>query len=301
MENKQQTEHHSAHGWYDKYHKWMLIVPIVLLILSVIYIYNFNNANGDIIRKDVSLTGGTTISVTDKNIDIDKLKEALKTKLSDFSIRGISDISTGGLQGFSIETSADVNQTRAALEQYLGYKLTNDNSSIEFSGSSLSQGFYKQLRLAIIASFIFMALVVFIIFRTPVPSGAVILCAFADVIMTLTVVDLMGMKLSSAGVIAFLMLIGYSVDTDILLTVRVLRKKEGSVNQRIYDAFKTGLTMTLTAMASVGISLIIIFNFSDALRQIFSVIMIGLVFDILNTWVTNASIIKWYATRKGIQ
>jgi preprotein translocase subunit SecF len=146
-----------------------------------------------------------------------------------------------------------------------------------------------------------MALVVFIIFRTPVPSGAVILCAFADVVMTLTVVDIMGMKLSSAGVIAFLMLIGYSVDTDILLTVRVLKKLEGSVNQRIYDAFKTGITMTLTAVASVGISLIIIYNFSDALRQIFSVIMIGLVFDIMNTWITNASIIKWYATRKGMQ
>ena len=133
-----------------------------------------------------------------------------------------------------------------------------------------------------------------------IPSFAVILSAFADIAMTVAIVDLMGIQLSIAGVIAFLMLIGYSVDTDIMLTSRVMKEHEGTINQRTWGAFKTGITMTLTAIASVGVSLIFIYNFSDTLRQIFSIILIGLLFDIFNTWVTNASMLKWYMEVKKL-
>jgi preprotein translocase subunit SecF len=44
----------------------------------------------------------------------------------------------------------------------------------------------------------------------------------------------------------------------------------------------------------VAVSLILIYNFSDTLRQIFTILLIGLGFDILNTWVSNASLLKWY-------
>ena len=143
-----------------------------------------------------------------------------------------------------------------------------------------------------------MALVVFLIFRTFVPSAAVIFAALADITMTLFVVDIFGITLSVAGIVSFLMLIGYSVDTDILLTTRVLNGKEGSVNERIYGAFKTGMTMTLTAIAAISVSLFFVYSASGTLRQMFTIILIGLFFDIINTWLTNASIIKWYAEKK---
>jgi preprotein translocase subunit SecF len=56
--------------------------------------------------------------------------------------------------------------------------------------------------------------------------------------MTLVVVNLLGMKLSSAGIVSFLMLIGYSVDTDIMLTTRLLKSGEGSLNQRLIEHSK---------------------------------------------------------------
>ena len=215
------------------------------------------------------------------------------------NIRKLSEFRTGEQKGFFVETSAEVDEIKKALESFLGYSLNQDNSSVEFSGSALSSGFYQQLRFAIILAFLLMAIVVFIIFRTAIPSLAVILSAFADIIMTITVVDLFGMRLSLAGIIAFLMLIGYSVDTDILLTSRLLKRKEGTVNEAIYGSFKTGMTMTLTSIAAVGTSLIIIYTISDVLRQIFTVVLIGLLFDIINTWLTNASILKWYVESKN--
>jgi len=104
--------------------------------------------------------------------------------------------------------------------------------------------------------------------------------------------------MSSAGIIALLMLIGYSVDTNILLTTRLLKRHEGTVNQRIFGAFKTGITMTLTSLLAIVIALLVVKSFSPILTQIFTILSIGLCFDILNTWVTNTSILKWYMEKK---
>ena len=68
--------------------------------------------------------------------------------------------------------------------------------------------------------------------------------------MPLALIDYLGIKLSAKrNCKAFLMLIGYSVDTDILLTTRALKKQEGTINERIYGAFKTGIFMNVTALA----------------------------------------------------
>lgn len=301
MEEQEKTEESkkkkfSFARFHDKYYKLVLIIPTILIILSVVYIFNFYSQNNDIIKKDVSLTGGTTITVSGTT-DIVALELKLSESLEDFSIRGISDLRTGEQIAFVIQTTSEPEETKQALEDYLGYELTDENSSIEFTGSSLSSAFYSQLRIAIIAAFILMAIVVFIIFRTLVPGCAVVLSAFADIAMTLALVDFLGWKISSAGIVAFLMLIGYSVDTDIMLTAHLVKRKEDSVNSRLYSAFKTGITMTLTSLVAVIVALVITVGFSDVLKQIFSILIIGLSFDIFNTWITNAGILKWYVEK----
>lgn len=387
-QQKAQHEQHPNKTWYDKNYRKMLVIPAIALILAVVYLSIFVSRTGDIINKDVSLTGGTTASVFDSKINIDDVGTKLLKQFPDIQIRKISDISTGGQRGFSVETKSNSSDLKSSIEGILGYKLTQDNSSFEFSGATLSSGFYNQLIGAIEAAFLLMSWVVFLIFADSrkvksiatmlsflaasmvlpsvsairiiaaigiavgfvmglasknsskrekqafwicaaaslvffilpiklllipialiliflwatysIPSLAVVLCAFADITMTVAVVDLTGMNLSLAGIIAFLMLIGYSVDTDILLTTRVLKRgAERSINEEILGAFKTGLTMTLTAIASVGVSFIIIFSFSETLKQIFLILLIGLGFDIFNTWITNASMVKWYVERKG--
>jgi len=297
--SEQNTEHHHAKNWYDKSYKFLLILPVILIVFSLFYLYNFNNANGDIIYKDVSLTGGTTVSVFDKNIDINKLGQDLKVDFPDLLIRGMSNIRTGGQEGFIFETKAEANVTQTALEKYLGYSLTKDNSSIEFSGSNISQGFYQQLKFALMVSFILMAIVVFIIFRTPIRSLSVIIAGLADIIMTVVVVDMLHIQLSTGGVVALLMLIGYSVDVDILLTARVVKDHDGTLNQRMFGAFKTGITMTLTAIAAAAVALAFTHSFSPVLSQMFTIILIGLGFDIFNCWITNASMLKWYMEAKA--
>ena len=284
-------------NWHDKYYKILLIIPAILIIFSFIYMINFYNQNGDFIKKDISLTGGTSVTLYEK-LDVLELKQGLQDKLQDVNIREIYDLITQEQKAVIIETTSNAEQTKSVLEAYLKYELTDENSSFEFTGSSLSEGFYKQLLIAILISFVAMGIVIFIIFRTFVPSIAVIAAAFADILMTLVAVNILGIEVSTAGIVAFLMLIGYSVDTDILLTSRVLKREGDSLNKKIFDSFKTGMTMTLTALFSVLVALFIVKSFSSVLSQIFTILSIGLVFDIFNTWITNVSIIKWYIKNK---
>src|SRR3989338_1116036 len=281
-------------NWYDKSYKLLLILPLILFSGSLIYLYFFYAAHGDIFYKDVSITGGTAITVFLKT-DIFVLTDSLRGEFPDVLVNSMINPRTREIQGFFVETSAPAEQVKKALESYLGYELTSQNSSIEFTGAAFSSSFYQQLRLAMILSFLLMAVVVFIIFRTPIRSLSIIIAGFADIIMTVVVVDILEIRLSIAGIVALLMLIGYSVDADIMLTTRVVKDKEGSLNQRIFGAFKTGMTMTLTAIAAVGIALLFVRSVSPTLSQMFTIILIGLCFDMFNCWITNASMLKWYS------
>ncbi len=282
--------------FHDKSYKRLLLVPIAILVLSLFYLTILYSNTGDFIYKDISLTGGTSVTIYE-NIDSDKLKLELSDKFEEINTREVYDLLTREKKAIIIETKSEGEEVKEILEDYLGYELNEKNSSFEFTGSALSENFYRQLILAIFFAFIFMALVVFIIFRKIVPSVAVIISAFADIVMTLAVVNLLGIKMSSAGIVAFLMLIGYSVDTDILLTNRVLKSHHGTLNERIFGAFKTGMTMTMTSFLAVLIALIISMSFSVVLTQIFTVLAIGLSFDMLNTWITNVSLLKWYVKK----
>lgn len=284
-------------AWHDKNYKKLLLIPIILFILSLVYMGAFYTQNNDFIYKDISLTGGTSVTLYEK-IDLNKLEADLSGELEELNSRSIYDLITREQKAIILETKSEGKYTKEILEDYFGYELTEDNSSFEFTGSALSESFYSQLLIALLFAFFFMAIVVFILFRTAIPSAAVILSAVADILMTLALVNILGLKMSSAGIVAFIMLLGYSVDTDILLTTRILKRNEGSLNHRIFGAFKTGTTMTLTSLFAMAFALIVVKSFSVILAQIFTVLVIGLCFDLLNTWITNVSILKWYMEKK---
>jgi len=297
MEEQQNQETHKK-NWHDRNYKLLLLIPLAMLIFSFVYMGIFYSQHNDFFLKDISLMGGTSVTING-NTDIIALKEALVKEFGEVNVREVSDLITGEQLATIVETTAKAEDIKLFLEDYLGYELMEgENSSFESTDPSLGKSFYNQLLIAILVSFVFMAIVVFIIFKNLVSSGAVIISAFADILMTLVAVNLLGIKMSSAGIIALLMLIGYSVDTDILLTNRVLKRQEGSLNERLVGAFKTGITMTLTSLVAVAVALFVVKSFSVTLTQIFTILVIGLIFDIFNTWVTNVSILKWYVNSR---
>ena len=289
-------------SWYDRNYKKLLFLSLALLFASVIYIAVFYFFHHDFMHKDVSLTGGTSITVyVEKPINTRELENFLEKELNKpTSIRTLQDITARKTIAVVIETTADSEEAKRAIEKFLGFELTQENSSIEISGPTLSKSFYKQLIIAVILAFFFMAIVVFIIFRTAIPSLAVILAALTDLLGSLALCNALNFRIGTAGIAAFLMLIGYSVDTDIMLTTKVIKRRgESALNERLASAAKTGLSMTLTSFVAVLTAYFIVQ--STVLKQIFFILSAGLFFDLISTWFGNASILKWYCEKKGLK
>jgi preprotein translocase subunit SecF len=103
--------------------------------------------------------------------------------------------------------------------------------------------------------------------------------------------------LNIAGIAAFLLIIGYSVDTDILMAVKVLKRKEGgNVYERIVDSAKTGLTMTATTGVALTVAYFV--TSSLVLKQMFLIIILALLTDLITTYFMNSGIFIWYNKRK---
>ncbi|MGV8142499.1 MAG: hypothetical protein ACP5NS_02590 [Candidatus Pacearchaeota archaeon] len=284
--------------WYEKRYKILFIIPVLLLLISVIYLISFNAKHGELIYKDSSLAGGTTLTLTGVDISSEELELALKDSFPDVSVREINDLASDRLIALIIDSTAQPQELKEKTQEVLGVELTEANSSIEFTGSSLSDNFYRQLIFAILISFLLISIVVFILFRKVVRSVAIVIAVFGNIVMPLALIDYFEIKLSAAGIAAFLMLIGYSVDTDILLTSRVLKRTSGSINEKIFSAFKTGMFITGTALLALLPAFFIVTGLPDSFRQIFLILSLGLVADMINTWLLNAAILKWYEERK---
>ena len=283
-------------AFYNKYYKILMLIPIILLVLSLIFVGFKYAKTGEIFNRDVTLKGGITSTIyTDKDINT----EDLQNKIPNSLVKKLTDFSTGQQVGIIVEASdISADNLKESLQKELAIELTDQNYSVEETGSSLGESFYKELITAVLIAFIFMAIVIFITFRTLIPSAAVVLSALIDIIIPLAIINLLNIKVSSAGVVAFLLLIGYSVDTDILLTTRALKRYNAPLFDRMYSSMKTGLTMTFCAIAVMVTGIIL--STTPIIKEMFFIILLGLITDIFSTYFTNASILKIYCKRKNI-
>jgi preprotein translocase subunit SecF len=294
---------------YDRKYKLLLVIPFLMLFLGLAQIGYQVHKTGELIKKDVSLKGGVVVTVPyGKDASVSLIESQISSRFPDNDIAVRVLRSAGAVVGILVEADIDGNdnlQVRnllSAIESSLNTDLSKADYGIEIIGSSLGESFFRESLIALAIAFLFMGLVVFIYFRTLVPSAAVILAAFSDMVVALAVINLLGIKIGTAGIAAFLMLIGYSVDTDILLTVRVLKRKEGTVMDRIISSIKTGMTMTIIAIISTIVALAV--TQSEVIRQIMLILLIGLIADIFNTWIQNVGLLRLYVeskAKKGIQ
>lgn len=277
---------------YEHHYKQLMLVSIAIVVIALVIIGAGYARTGEILPRGVSLKGGITLTLFKTGINIDELRGTLRLSFPQGDINVISSLEAGSQKAVIIEASdVTVGDLEAKLAEIFP-GLTKDEYTLEEIGPALGTSFFIQAMYAILIAFVLMAIVVFITFRDIVPSSFVILCAVCDMLCTLAVLVVFNVKLSTAGIAALLMLVGFSVDTDILLTTRVLKRKEHSVYERTVDAMKTGVTMSAASFVATFIAFL--FTHSEVLRQIMMILWIGLVFDIITTWLLNAGILRWH-------
>jgi preprotein translocase subunit SecF len=286
--------------FYRKYYKPLMLIPLVVIIITLGILVNSYLKTGDIIDKDVSLKGGLTVTINTEvsNLKIEKaIEESFKER--EFLVRKLAEFGSDKQIGVIIETTdIQEDELKSVLEKGVGLKLTRDNYFVEEVGSALGNEFYRQMIKALIFSFILMGIVVALFYRKLIPCIAVMQAAFSDIAVTLAVLNLIDYKLSAAGIGALLLLIGYSVDSDMVLATNVLKRHNENVFSGFVRSFKTGITMTMTTLAAVLIGFF--FSLSPVLKEIFLIMFIGLIVDLLFTSLINAGLMMWYLERKHV-
>ncbi len=193
----------------------------------------------------------------------------------------------------------------SALSYYLNEKvdvsLVKRNFNIRSVGPSLGDTFRQQGEWALAISFVLMSIVIFVAFRQIIPSLAVIQAAICDVVIAVGAMSLFGIPIEPSTIGALLMLIGYSIDTDIMLSSRTLKDRRGDFEEQVIDAIKTGLTMTGTTIAALTVVYFVstYLTHIETWENISFVLIFGLLADIPATYLTNAGIIRWYIESGG--
>ncbi len=284
-------------NWNLSHYKAGLIVTSMLLIFALGVLFNSYIATGEFVPRGIDFKGGSEIVVpiTSESVDLAKLQASATKSLSgDVTVKEAKGTQT--MLIFNSEAPISKENISAFLDSE-GISYDSDSISLQSVGATLGTAFWSQAKMAIVAAFFIMAGVVFYVFRSPVPSLAVVAAGVSDFVFAAAMMDVIGLKLSLATLAALLITIGYSVDTDILLTTRVLKRQdEHSVDERIKSSMKTGVTMTLSAIAAMAVLYFV--STSAVLSEIALVIIFGLVADLPFTWIQNVGILKLYLQRK---
>lgn len=342
--------------FYERNYKLYLIVPAIILLLSLIFIFGFG------IKKGIDLQGGTLISIYNVNpVNIDEIKLALETNfgLEDVSIiyntgitkrldiqyleqkdlvnlkNQITNIKNNSNKDLAIEeikilfntnnynydltvlknygnwiTELDTfyshmkNKNTQNILEYLKseYGIDYDNVNIKEISATLGASFYSKVILIAIIAIIGIIILILIAFGEIIPSLAIIACAILDVLGGLAGLAIVGIPLSLTTIPALLMLLGYSIDTDIMLTTRLLKRKEGHAKERAGDALRTGSIMTTTTLGALIVMLIFSYLYNiNVLFDISIVLVFGLVVDLLTTWFMNGPVLLWYLENKKVK
>ncbi len=259
---------------FAKYWKILTFLPIIALLLSSTLLLNNMITKGSFMERSPELVGGKIITLQVADANKIRVDYAVRTTSSDTVI-------------IEVPFDTDEHSVIALIEaqtEVLG------QPTVRTIGPVIGEIFWQQAQLALIAAFVLMSIVVFVLFRSPAPSLIVILAAITDIIVTIALLDFIGVKLSLHVLAALLMIIGYSVDTDIVLTTNMLR------GAGMRSAMKTGLTMS--AAAIVAFFAMYTISSSLVLQEMALVIMLGIIVDIPATYFANAGILRMWMGRK---
>ena len=274
---------------YTRYtNRQLAAIPLAVLAVALIIIAGWYVMYGVPANLSTDFTGGTELRVA-----VDAPSGQAEQVIRDTfpaEPESIQSIPSQNVYVVTFAASADTTQLENAASNS-GQVTVRSISSVSASFGSNTQ---SQALIGVAVAFAGMSVLVFALFRTFVPSIAVVISAFSDIMIPVALMNVLGIQLSLGTVAALLMLIGYSVDSDILLNNHILRRS-GDFYESTYRAMRTGVTMTLTSIAAMIVMTVVASLFGiQLLAAIGTVLVFGLTADLMNTYMLNLSLLRWY-------
>ena len=278
---------------FDRYtNRQLAAVPLAVLGVALAILVAWYLLHGTPVALSIDFTGGTELTVQTATPQA-QIPSAFSAE--PVSVQAVSGQPNQYIVTFqSTNSGALTQQATNNLQPVSGDQPPDVVQSQRSTSAVFGERAQQTALLGLVVAFAGMSALAFLLFRTFVPSVAIVLSAFADIVIPLALMDVFGIPLSLGTVAALLMLIGYSVDSDILLTNHVLRRS-GDFYESAYRSMRTGVTMTVTSIAAMIVMALLAFYFGiELLTSMGLVIFFGLTADLMNTYLLNVSLLRYY-------
>lgn len=280
----------------------LIIIPLILgAILGGAVIFHWHST-GEPVPLSMEFSGGSFIRIKNVETPSQAKAENFQTEFQK-TFGGTVEIHLveGGME---IETSESLlgtqeNQTPAdQIRNILSdFEIEGEpDINIESMGSIITHLYKDQARNAAIAAIVAMAIILFISLRNLPTVGGILSVIGLDFVGILGGMAILGIPLSLASMAGILLIFGYAVNTNILLSTNILKRKGGTAQDRAGRAMSTGIKMSSTsATAMIALNLL---TTAPELGQISAVLALGILVDMVNTWLFNSGLILSHQKRK---
>lgn len=274
-------------------HKQLIAVPLIVgaIFGTVIALHWYNERSP--VPLGLEFSSGSYIRIQNVEIPSETTLEKLKSAFEK-QFESSAKIHTYRNEGsITIETSANLLEVQAKenIKTLLSEtQITGTPQiSIETMGSIITQKYKDQARNAAIATIIAMAIILFIALRDFPAIGGILSVIGLDFLGILGGMAILGIPLTLSSMAGILLIFGYAVNTNILLSTNILRRKGGTPRERASRAMNTGIKMSSTsAVAMIALNLM---TKAPELKQISAILVIGILVDMLNTWLLNSGLL----------
>jgi preprotein translocase subunit SecF len=269
---------------YTEYtNRQLVAIPLALLGVALAVLVIAAAVTGTPVALGVEFTGGTEMQVV-----TDDTQSEIQASF-DEEVQSITPIA-GQANTYQLTFQADNADPIIEQAENAEYEI----ESVGERSASFAADSQRQALIGLTIAFVGMAALVALMFRTFVPSIAVIVSAFSDIAIPLALMRLFEIELTLGTVAALLMLIGYSVDSDLLLNNHVLRR-HGDFYTSTFRAMRTGVTMTTTSIAAMIVMTLVSYTLGiPLLPDVGLILVFGLLADLMNTYLLNVSLLRYY-------
>jgi len=269
---------------YTEYtNRQLVAIPMALLAVAIVVLTVATALTGLPVALGIEFTGGTEMQVVTGD------SPAEITSTFDENVDSITPIA-GQTDTYQLTFQADDADPLLEQAEAAGYEV----ESVGERSASFASDSQRQAILGLMVAFGGMAALVALMFRTFIPSIAVIASAFSDIVIPLALMRLFDIELTLGTVAALLMLVGYSVDSDLLLNNHVLRRR-GDFYTSTFRAMRTGVTMTTTSIAAMVVMTVVSYLLGiPLLPDVGLILVFGLLTDLMNTYLLNVSLLRYY-------
>jgi preprotein translocase subunit SecF len=254
---------------FMRIHKLVIIFSIVLSILSISLV----TTRG--LNLGIDFSGGVLIEAQfQNNVEFSKIRELLdKKEFGEITLQNFDD------KNFIIKVAqnkdVDQNQTIKLIKTTLDNNFSNiQYRKTDFVGPQIGGELVKKGLLALLSSFAFIMIYIWIRFDWQFGIGAIV-ALIHDAILVLGFYALTGLEFNSTSIAAILTVIGYSINDSVVIYDRIrenLRKfKAMDLSELINLSINSTLSRTILTSLTTLLALISLMAFGGEALKSFSI------------------------------